>query len=79
MIDATAMRRSSTMRPCHSAPTSPSTSRSGPDLLGDLIDAYITAKPIDDAFSKHNLGTLQQVDDDWRSWLAERADLLNPR
>ncbi len=53
--------------------------RSGPEVVGDLIDARITGKPIDDVFTKHNLGTVQQVDDDWHGWLAERADMLTRR
>jgi hypothetical protein len=53
--------------------------RSGPDIVGELIDARITGKPIDDVFAKHNLGPVQQVDADWRNWLAERADLLTRR
>jgi len=53
--------------------------RSGADVIGELLDARITGKPIDDVFTRHNLGSVQQVDDDWRGWLAERADLLSRR
>lgn len=54
-------------------------SRTGSDVVGELIDAQITGKPIDDVITKHNLGSMQQVDSDWRNWLAERADLLTRR
>ena len=51
----------------------------GYDVVGDVIDAQVTGKPIDDVFTKHNLGGLVQADADWRGWLLERADLLNRR
>jgi len=53
--------------------------RAGADVVGEIIDARITGKPIDDVLAKHNLGTVQQVEDDWRNWLAERADMLTRR
>ena len=51
--------------------------RSGSDVIGDLIDAQITGKPIEDVFAKHSLGSLQQIDADWRGWVIQRGDLLN--
>jgi hypothetical protein len=51
--------------------------RSGYDVVGDLIDAQITGSAIDDVLAKHGMGSLSQVDADWRGWLIERGDLLN--
>ena len=48
-------------------------------LPGDLIDAQITQQPIEAVLAKHSLRGLQQVDADWRSWVVERADMLNRR
>lgn len=51
----------------------------GYDVVGDVIDAQIMGKAIDDVFAKHNMGNVLQVDADWRDWLARRADVLNRR
>ena len=53
--------------------------RSGADVAGELIDAQITEKPVEAVLTKHNMGTLQQVDADWRGWVIQRADVLNRR
>jgi hypothetical protein len=53
--------------------------RSGSDVVGDLIDAQITGKQIDDVFAKHAMGGVQQMDADWRAWLIQRGDVLNRR
>jgi hypothetical protein len=50
--------------------------RSGYDVVGDLIDAQITGGSIDDVLAKHGMGSVSQVDTDWRGWLIERGDLL---
>ena len=47
------------------------------DAIGNLIDAQIKGTPIEDLFAKYNLGSVEQVDADWRSWLTQRADMLN--
>lgn len=53
--------------------------RTGYEVVGELIDAQMTGMPIDDVFAKHNLGSLLQVDAEWRGWLTQRADMLNRR
>ena len=51
----------------------------GIGVVGEALDAQITGKPIDDVFAKHNMGSVAQMDADWRSWLMRRADVLNRR
>jgi hypothetical protein len=53
--------------------------RTDSDLVGDLIDAQITQQPVEAVLAKHSMGNLQQVDADWRSWVVQRADVLNRR
>ena len=49
------------------------------DLVGNLIDAQITQQPVEAVLAKHSVRSLQQLDVDWRSWVVERADMLNRR
>jgi hypothetical protein len=51
----------------------------GADVIGQLIDAQISEKPVDAVFAKRGMGSVQQVDNDFRTWLFERADQLNRR
>jgi hypothetical protein len=48
-------------------------SRGGYDVIGELVDAQIAAKPIDDVFARHGLGGLAQVDESFRQWVSEHA------
>ncbi len=50
--------------------------RVGYDVLGELADAQMVGKSIEDVLVRHNLGTLGQADADWRAWLNARADVL---
>jgi hypothetical protein len=50
--------------------------RAGYDIVGELADAQMTGKPIEEVLTRHNLGTLGQADADWRAWLSSRADVL---
>jgi len=47
------------------------------EVIGEMIDAQIAGKPIDDVFAKRSLGTVLEVDADWKAWLIRRADVLN--
>jgi hypothetical protein len=51
----------------------------GTDVVGEMIDEQIIEKTFDAVLARHNLGTLQSLDTDWRGWLVQRADLLNRR
>jgi hypothetical protein len=48
-------------------------SREGYDVIGQLVDAQIAARPIDDVFARHGLGGLAQADESFRQWVSERA------
>jgi hypothetical protein len=54
-------------------------SRQGYDLIGALVDVQILAQPIDSLLAKHNFGSADQMEADWRRWLNERASALTPR
>jgi hypothetical protein len=47
--------------------------REGYDVIGQLVDAQIAARPIDDVFARHGLGGLAQVDESFRQWVSEHA------
>lgn len=49
------------------------------EFVAQLLDAQITGKTVDDVFTQRGLGSVFQLDADWRNWLAQRADLLNRR
>lgn len=48
-------------------------SREGYDVIGQLVDAQIAARPIDDVFARHGLGGLAQADESFRQWVSEHA------
>jgi hypothetical protein len=48
-------------------------SRGGYDVIGELVDAQIAAKPIDDVFARHGLGGLAQADESFRQWVSQHA------
>jgi hypothetical protein len=48
-------------------------SREGYDVIGQLVDAQIAARPIDDVFARHELGGLAQADDSFRQWVSQHA------
>jgi hypothetical protein len=47
--------------------------RGGYDVIGQLVDAQITASPIDDVFARHGLGGLAQADESFRQWVSQHA------
>jgi hypothetical protein len=53
-------------------------SREGYDFIGTLVNAQILGQPIDDILAKHNFGSADQMEADWRRWLNERASALTP-
>jgi hypothetical protein len=50
--------------------------REGYDVIGQLVDAQIAARPIDDVFARHGLGGLAQADESFRQWVSEHAVAL---
>ncbi len=48
-------------------------SREGYDVIGQLVDAQIAARPIDDVFARHELGGLAQADESFRQWVSQHA------
>ena len=48
-------------------------SRGGYDVIGQLVDAQIAARPIDDVFARHGLGGLAQADESFRQWVSQHA------
>jgi hypothetical protein len=52
-------------------------SREGYDVIGQLVDAQIAARPIDEVFARHGLGGLAQADDSFRQWVS--AQVVAPR
>lgn len=48
-------------------------SREGYDVIGQLVDAQIAARPIDDVFARHGLGGLAQADESFRQWVSDHA------
>ncbi|HET7622181.1 MAG TPA: hypothetical protein VFK39_09795 [Gemmatimonadaceae bacterium] len=48
-------------------------SREGYDVIGQLVDAQIAARPIDDVLARHGLGGLAQANESFRQWVSERA------
>ncbi len=53
-------------------------SRQGYDLIGALVDAQVLGQPVDSLLAKHNFGSADQMEADWRRWLVERASALTP-
>ncbi len=49
--------------------------REGAPLIGQMVDAQLRGKPVDDVLAAQSAGprTLGQLDDDWRQWLDSRA------
>ncbi|HEU6453519.1 MAG TPA: hypothetical protein VFT57_19030 [Gemmatimonadaceae bacterium] len=48
-------------------------SREGYDVIGQLVDAQIAARPIDDVLARHGLGGLAQADESFRQWVSQHA------
>jgi hypothetical protein len=48
-------------------------SREGYDVIGDLIDAQIVARPIDAVFAKHDMQGLAEADENFRQWVTARG------
>ncbi len=48
-------------------------SREGYDVIGQLVDAQIAARPIDDVFARHGLDGLAQADESFRQWVSQHA------
>jgi hypothetical protein len=47
--------------------------RDGYGFIGELIDAQIAARPIDEVFARHGLQGLAEADESLRAWLSGRA------
>ncbi len=47
--------------------------RDGYGFIGELIDAQIAARPIDEVFARHGLQGLAEADESFRAWLSGRA------
>jgi hypothetical protein len=48
-------------------------SREGYDVIGQLVDAQIAARPIDDVFARRGLGGLAQANESFRQWVSQQA------
>lgn len=48
-------------------------SREGYDVIGQLVDAQIAARPIDAVFARRGLDGLAQADDSFRQWVSQHA------
>jgi hypothetical protein len=51
--------------------------RSGNTLIGDIMDAQILGRPIDEALRRHKMVALKQMDLDWLQWLLDRDAALS--
>jgi len=54
-------------------------SREGYDAIGELIDAQIAAKPIDEVFARRGLQGLAQADETFRQWVTQRGAVSGAR
>jgi len=51
--------------------------RLGYDVIGEMIDAHIFNRPLDEVFKRHNAITLAQMDLDWYRWFFDRSAALS--
>lgn len=51
--------------------------RLGYDVIGEMIDAHIFNRPLDEVFTRHHAITLAQMDLDWFQWFSDRAATLS--
>jgi hypothetical protein len=51
--------------------------RLGYDVIGEMIDAHIFNRPLDEVFARHHAITLAQMDLDWFQWFSDRAAALS--
>ncbi len=51
--------------------------RVGYDVIGEMIDAQILSRPLDEALARHKAIKLAQMDLDWFQWLMDRSAALN--
>jgi len=51
--------------------------RLGYGVIGEMIDAHIFNRPLDEVFARHHAITLAQMDLDWFQWFSDRAAALS--
>ncbi len=51
--------------------------RLGYDVIGEMIDAHIFNRPLDEVFKRHKAITLAQMDLDWYTWFFDRSAALS--
>ena len=51
--------------------------RLGYDVIGEMIDAHIFNRPLDEVLARHHAITLAQMDLDWFQWFSDRAAALS--
>jgi hypothetical protein len=51
--------------------------RLGPDVIGEMIDAHIFNRPLDEVLTRHHAIALSQMDLDWFQWFSDRAAALS--
>ena len=51
--------------------------RQGYDLIGQLVDAQIRGGAVADVLLRRGIQSVAWMDEDWRTWLAERGNLLS--
>ena len=51
--------------------------RLGYDVIGEMIDAHIFHRPLDEVLRRHKAITLAQMDLDWSAWFFDRSAALS--
>ncbi len=51
--------------------------RLGYDVIGEMIDAHVFSRPLDEVLARHHAITLAQMDLDWFQWFSDRAAALS--